>query len=325
MPRAQIFGIVGIAILFGLIPPVAGALGGEFYIDLGTRIMIYATAALGLNLILSFGSMVSFGHAAFLGIGGYVIGISSYFGIYSGPLQFALVFAVSACVALGIGAVSLRTKGLYFVMITLAFGQLFYLLSTSIYTFGGEDGMQISAPSDFGKVLDLGSTTTIYYVAFAFLVLILLLSMRVVTSPFGLVLRGSMYNEERLRALGLGTYKYKLAAFVASGVIVSLAGALLANLTLFVSPDVMSWMSSGDLLIMVIIGGVGSLVGPVFGATAFLIMQNVFSSWTAHWQGILGPLVVLIVLFRRRDAVRAMFARVRKRSRRLKVRQHVDA
>lgn len=292
-------GVVAAIVLaaLALLPPVSTALGQDFYVDMFTRIMIFAIAAVSLDLILGYGGMVSFGHAAYLGIGSYAVGILAYHGINDGFLQFGVAIVASALLALLIGWVSLRTSGVYFIMITLAFGQMIYFLGESINQYGGDNGLNISQHSDFAGLLDLDDATTLYYFVFAWLVLCLGFGSRLVASRFGMVIRGTKSNERRMLALGFRTFRYQLVAFVISGAMAGIAGALLANLTLFLSPNIMHWTRSGEVMMMVILGGMGTLIGPVLGAVIYLLFENVLSGFTEHWQAILGPFLVLVVLF----------------------------
>jgi branched-chain amino acid transport system permease protein len=289
---------VGLALL-ALVPLFSSLAGEPFYVDLFTRILIFAIAALSLDLILGYGGMVSFGHAAYLGIGSYAVGILDHYGVDNGFLQFALAIGASALAALFIGAVSLRTSGVYFIMITLAFSQMIYFLGVSLNTFGGDDGMNIARHSDFAGLIDLDGANALYYFVFAFLVLFLFLGYRLVDSRFGMAIRGAKSNERRMVAIGFPTYRYKLTAFVIAGAMCGVAGALLANQSLFMSPSIMHWSRSGEIMVMVLLGGTGSLFGPVLGAVALLALENVLSGWTEHWQAILGPILVLVVLFAR--------------------------
>ncbi len=282
------------------VPPLAGALSQPFYLDLFTRIMIFAIAALSLDIILGYGGMVSFGHAAYLGIGAYTVGIFSYYGINDGFLHFAVAILLSALIALFIGAVSLRTSGVYFIMITLAFTQMLYFLGISVNQYGGDDGLNIPSRSEFAGLIDLGSGPTLYYLVFAILALALVIASRLVDSRFGMVIRGAKSNERRMAAIGFPTFRYRLAAFVISGAMCGAAGVLLANQTLFVSPSIMQWNRSGEVMMMVILGGMGSLFGPILGAVAYLALEDVLSGLTEHWQVILGPLLILVVLFAKR-------------------------
>ncbi|HUI17089.1 MAG TPA: branched-chain amino acid ABC transporter permease [Alphaproteobacteria bacterium] len=288
------------AVALAAIPPIAVALGQPFYLDLFTRILIFAIAALSLDLILGYGGMVSFGHAAYLGIGAYAVGILSHYGLTDGVLHFAVAILASALAALVIGAISLRTSGVYFIMITLAFTQMIYFLGVSLNVYGGDDGMNITAHSDFGGVLELDNASVLYYVTFAALLLFYFAGRRLVGSRFGMVIRGAKSNERRMASIGFATFRYKLAAFVISGAMCGVAGALLANLTLFVSPSIMHWTRSGEVMVMVILGGMGTLFGPALGAVAYLLLEHVLSGLTQHWQVVLGPILVLVVLFARR-------------------------
>ena len=288
----------GLAVL-AAVPPVAGLLNQPFYLDLVRRIMIFAIAALSLNLILGYGGMISFGHAAYLGIGAYAVGVLAHYGIDNGFLQWALAIVASALVALVIGAVSIRTSGVYFIMITLAFTQMLYYLGISVEEFGGDDGMRLAAKSQFG-LIDLNDGNAFYYLVLAVLVLFLFLGHRFVNSRFGMVIRAARSNEARTRSIGFSPYPYRLAAFVIAGAMCGLAGALLVNHTAYLTPEFMNWTRSGELMFMVILGGTASIAGPVLGAFALLLVEDALSGWTAHWQLILGPLLVLSVLFLKR-------------------------
>jgi branched-chain amino acid transport system permease protein len=290
-----------IALIAGLalVPVVAHAIGQLFYVTLFTRILIFAIAALGLNLILGYGALVSFGHALYLGIGAYAVGILSYHGVTNGWLHLAAALAAGALVAAVVGWVCLRTTGVAFIMITLAFAQMFYFLAVSLKLYGGDDGLTIAARSDFGG-LNLGNNTVFYYVVFAVLVALLYALHRIVDSRFGFVLRGCKSNPRRMEALGFPTLRYRLVAYVISALVCVIAGVLLANLTRFASPSYMQWQASGDLIVMIVLGGMGTLIGPVAGATGLLILEEVLSDLTEHWMAILGPLIVLLVVFSNR-------------------------
>ena len=282
------------------VPPVAALLNQPFYLDLVRRIMIFAIAAVSLDLILGFGGMVSFGHAAYLGIGAYAVAIPAFYGIHSGFVQWPLAVGLSGLVALLIGTVSLRTSGVYFIMITLAFAQMLYYLGISINAWGADDGMRLARRSQFAGGLDLGNATVFYYVVLGLLVLLLWLGHRLIHARFGMVIRAARSNEPRMRAVGFATFRYKLAAFVLAGAVGGLAGALLTNQTEYLTPSYMHWTRSGDIMVMVILGGMGTLFGPVLGAFVFLLLEDVLAAWTTHWQAVLGPLLVLIVLYARR-------------------------
>jgi branched-chain amino acid transport system permease protein len=281
------------------LPLYAQLANDRFMLTLFTRIVILAIAAVSLNLILGFGGMMSFGHAAYLGIGGYAVGILAFEGVLSGFMQWPVALLASALFALVIGALSLRTRGVYFIMITLAFAQMAYYVVAGLARYGGDDGLTIQKRSQFFAPLNLTDKVQFYYVCLALLFASVYLVWRLVNSRFGLVIQGVRSNETRMRAIGFPTYRYKLVCFVIAGTLCGLAGALLANHTDFVSPAMMYWTRSGDLIIMVVLGGMGSVVGPVFGAVALLVLEEALSDITEYWQIILGPLLLLVVLFAR--------------------------
>jgi branched-chain amino acid transport system permease protein len=298
--NARLWALVAALVLLALVPPIAALFGQPFYLDLFRRIMIFAIAALSLDLIMGYGGMVSFGHAAYLGIGAYAVGILAFYGINDVFLQWGLAIGASALVALVIGAISIRTSGIYFIMITLAFTQMLYYLSISIEEFGGDDGMRLAARSRFPVLIDLGDSTVFYYVVLGILALFLWIGHRLVNSRFGMVIRAAKSNEARTRALGIASYPYRLVAFVISGAMCGVAGALLVNHTAYLTPEFMNWTRSGELMFMVILGGLGTTGGPVLGAIALLLLEDVLSAFTAHWQIILGPILILAVLFAKR-------------------------
>jgi len=295
--------LVGIG-AFALVPVVATALNQPFYIDLVRRVMIFAIAALSLDLILGYGGMVSFGHAAYLGIGGYAVGILAHYGVTNGFVQLAVAVGGSALVALAIGAVSIRTSGIYFIMITLAFTQMLYFLGISLEEFGGDDGMRITVLSDFGGLIDLGNSTAFYYLVLGILLAFLYLVHRIVRSRFGMVVRAAKSNEARTRAIGFSAYPYRLAAFVIAGAMCGVAGLLLVNHTAYLTPDFMHWTRSGEIMFMVILGGIGTGVGPVLGALVLLVLEDALSGVSGftgqHWQLFIGAFLVLVVLFAKR-------------------------
>ncbi len=282
-----------------LLPIYSHLVGSLFVLTLFTRIVILALAAASLNLIMGYGGMTSFGHAAYLGIGGYAVGILAQEGIGSGFVQFPVALAVSALFALVIGALSLRTRGVYFIMITLAFAQMAYYVASGLARYGGDDGLTIYRRSDFAGLVNLSNRVQFYYLCLACLLLVLFLIWRFVNSRFGMVVRGLRSNEQRMQAIGFPATRYRLVCFVIAGTMCGLSGALLANNTDFVSPAVMYWTRSGDLMVMVILGGMGTLFGPVIGAAVYLVLEEVLSQITEYWALIMGPLLLLIVLFGR--------------------------
>ena len=309
--------LAGATIVFlALVPPVTNALQEPFYLGLFLRLMILAIAATSLNLILGFGNMVSFGHAVYVGIGAYVVGIGTFHAIEdgidwlaSGFLHVPVAIVASSLAALIIGAISIRTRGVYFIMITLAFGQMLYFVGVGLEVYGADDGLSLYQRSEFGGVIDIDDNTQFYYLVLVVLLATLYGVKRLVASRFGMVIRGTRSNERRLAAIGFPVYRYKLAAFVIAGAICGLAGVLLANRTDFVNPDMMHWTRSGDLIIMVVLGGMGSLFGPLYGAAAFVLLEEFLSDITEHWQIIFGPMLILVVIYARggiAGAVRAL-------------------
>jgi branched-chain amino acid transport system permease protein len=291
--------VAGLLLFLALVPAYVAVTGNAFLMTLFTRIVILAIAATSLNLILGYGGMVSFGHAVYLGVGGYAVGILAYEGIASGFAQWPVAIAVSALLALIVGALSLRTRGVYFIMITLAFAQMVYYIAIGLDRYGGDDGMTIYKRSQFGDLINLSNKTAFYYLCLALLLLTVYVVWRIVNSRFGMVIQGARSNDRRMRAIGFPTYRYKLVCFVIAGTICGLAGALLVNHTDFISPAVMHWTRSGDLIVMAVLGGMGTVFGPVIGAVALLVLEEVLSGVTEYWQIIMGPIFLLVVLFAR--------------------------
>jgi branched-chain amino acid transport system permease protein len=286
--------IAVMAVLF-LVPVYAQWSGQSYYITLVTRMMIYGIAATSLNLLVGYTGLVSLGHALFLGVGAYGVGITAFHGMDNGWLQLLLVVAITAVVGALTGLVVLRTHGMAFIMITLAFAQMFFYLGVSLKEYGGDDGMSLPGRSRLAP-FDLESNGQLYYLALAILVATLYLSWRLVHSRFGYVLRGIKSNERRMKALGFSTVRYKLAIYVVAGVIAGIAGFLLANLSSYVSPSSSAWTISGELVVMVILGGIGTVFGGALGALALLLIEELLSSMTEHWMAVLGLLIVAIVL-----------------------------
>lgn len=290
---------IGLLVALAAVPLIAKLTGVTFLVTLFNRILILAIAAVSLNLILGYGGMISLGHAVYIGIGGYTVGILAHHGIHSGFVQWPLALALSALFATVTGALSLRTRGVYFLMITLAFAQMVYFLTVGVATYGGDDGLTIYKRSSFAGLVNLSDKVVFYYVSLVLLLVCVLLVWRMSQSHFGMVVRGSQSNDRRMQALGIPTYRYRLAAFVIAGTMCGLAGALLANHTDFISPEMLSWTRSGDLIIMVVLGGTGTVLGPVAGAVALLVLEEALSGITEHWQILLGPMLVLIALYKR--------------------------
>ncbi len=272
-------------------------IGEPFYLDLLSRALIIAIAAISLNLILGFGGMVSLGHAAYIGIGAYCVGIPSYYDYYNGWLHLALALAVSAAFALLTGAISLRTRGVYFIMITMAFSQMVYFTFLSLEEYGADDGLVIYSRSEFPAWISMDSSYGLYYWIFALLLLALYFTHRLVNSRFGRVIVGARFNEQRMQALGFDTYRYRLVCYVLSAMLCSVAGVLLGNFTGFISPDMIGWSRSGELIFMVIIGGTATLFGPLVGTIAYVLLEEFLSAITIYWHLIFGVLLVALVLF----------------------------
>ena len=303
----------GAAVLLAL-PVVAGVTGEPYLVSLFSRILIYALAAVSLDLMLGFGGMVSLGHAAFFGIGAYTVCILSVHGFegtplltwpfelgghQSGLLLWPTAVILAAIAAAVIGALSLRTSGMHFIMITLAFAQMLYYFFVSLEVYGGDDGISLFARNTVPG-MDLKNDTQFYYLCLAALTAFLFFSYRLVHSRFGMVIRGCRENERRMKSLGFPTFRYRLVCFIIAGAGAGLAGALIANQTEYVSPGLMHWTRSGEILVMVLLGGMGTLFGPVLGAATLLLLEEFLSIYTEHWMVYLGPFLVLVVLFARR-------------------------
>ncbi len=287
---------------FAAVPFVATAVEQPFWISFFARILIYAIAASALNLALGYGGLVSFGHALFMGLGSYAVALPAFHGVANGWVHLGLCVGASALIALAVGAISLRTSGMAFIMITLAFAQMGYFALVSLKQYGGDDGLPVAATSRFGS-LDLGSTLPLYAAALVVLALVTWWMARLRVAPFGMALRGARQNARRINAIGLEARRLQLVAFVISGAICGLSGMLLANLNAFASPSSLAWTVSGELIVMVVLGGIGTVAGPIIGALVFLGLEEVLKGLTEHWMMIFGPLIVLMALVGRRGIV----------------------
>jgi branched-chain amino acid transport system permease protein len=280
--------------------PLAAALGPETYLlGLFTRVMIYGIAALALDFICGYGGLVSFGHAAFVGIGAYTVGIFGAHGVTDMAITLPAALLVSALFAYLTGTVCLRTKSVYFIMITLAFGQMIYFVAGSLSPYGGDDGLTLKLRSTLFGFPILQNDRALYYAVLVFLLASYLLLRAVVASRFGRVFRGARENPTRMATIGFDVFRYQRVAYVIAGCVGGLSGFLLANATNFVSPAYMSWQRSGELIIMIVLGGLGTLYGAIIGAAAFLLLEDVLGGITENWKLIFGPMLVLIVLFAR--------------------------
>ncbi|MGU7778937.1 branched-chain amino acid ABC transporter permease [Burkholderia sp. PU8-34] len=291
-----------LAVLLLALPACAALTAQPFLVVLFARIAVLAIAALSLDLMLGVGGLVSFGHALFFGLGAYATGMLAQHGIASGWMHLATTLAACALLALVTGAIALRTSGIAFIMITLAFAQMFYFFAVSLREYGGDDGFALATASRFGGV-SLGDSVTLYYVAVGLLVAMLLFGRRFLKSAAGMTLGGIRINERRMRALGVPTVRVKLAVYVAAAMLCGVAGMLFANLTQFVAPSYMAWTMSGDLIVMVVIGGAGSFVGPLIGTLVMVLLEEGLKSVTEHWMLVMGPLIVIAVLLSRRGLI----------------------
>ncbi len=277
--------------------PVLARFGSESYIlSLMTRVVILGIAAMSLDLLIGYGGLVSLGHAAYLGLGTYAVGILASHGITDGFLALAVAIVAGAAFSLLTGLVSIRSRGSYFIMITLAFGQMLFFIAIALAQYGGDDGMTLSSRSRvFGSAF-LEKDANLYYVSVAFLIGIYYLLYRITRSHFGRVLSGARENPVQMEAIGFKPLRYQLAAYVIAGTLTAVAGVLLANQSGFVSPSTMAWQRSGDLIFMVVLGGTGTLHGAILGAIVYLLSEELLSQLTEHWAIIFGPLLVLLAL-----------------------------
>ena len=305
------------ALLLVVLPWILTAANSSYLISTATRLVIFAIGAVSLDLLIGYTGLVSFGHAAFFGVGAYVVGILAFHnfedttvlgfdGTLTGLIVLPLAILISALFALIIGALALRTKGVYFIMITLSFGQMLFFLFVSLEAYGGDDGMMMFEGRNVLPVIDLNDRITFYYFCLAIFAAFFAFCHRLVRSKFGRVLAAIRQNEDRMTSIGIRPYSAKLLIFVIAGAGAGLAGALMANHTEFVSPGLTHWTKSGDLMIVVILGGIGTLIGPVMGAFVFLLLEEflpiIFHELgmdllKEHWRVVFGPILILIVLF----------------------------
>ncbi len=309
--ETQINGLIMVG--FILVPLWAWMTDEPFIITLTTKAAILALGGIGLNIALGLGGLVSLGHAAFFGIGGYAMGIlashaQSYDPILETPFLiegtksmiviWLVAMITSGLAALAIGALSLRTSGVYFIMITLAFGQMFFFFSISWPAYGGEDGLSIYVRNSFPGLNTL-DPIQFYIIVFVIMALALFLTARLAKSPFGLALNAARQSATRVETIGLSAYRLRLLAFTLSGMITGLAGALFADLNRFVSPTMFSWQTSGEIIVFIILGGTARLFGPVVGAALFILLEHLLGGLSDFWHIYLGLLLLLIVLFAR--------------------------
>lgn len=292
-PRLALAGFAALALL----PTIVQALDQPFYIVLATRILIFALIATSLNLLIGFAGMVSFGHAAFVGTGAYAVAVLARAGVESAWIVWAAAAAAGSALALIIGAISLRTRGVYFIMITLAFAQMAYYLVLSLKALGSDDGLTLPRRVTLGFGLRLNDDATLYYSVLLLSAGGLLLLRRLLNARLGRALQGIRDNETRMEAIGFPVYRLKLLAFVLAGAAGGLGGGLLATLNGLVSPTLFHWTQSGLLMVMVILGGAGHLLGGAFGAAVILLSEEIFAEWTIHWPFGVGIVLLAVVLF----------------------------
>ncbi len=301
--RAEPIAICMFAALLLAVPAIAGALDTPDLVSLATQAIIYGLAAASLDLLIGYTGLVSFGHAAFFGLGGYAVAILTVNAargdtpsLTDASSVWLCAIAVGALAALMIGALSLRTSGLQFIMITLAFGEMLYFLFVSLKAYGGDDGIGFRRRNAIPG-LNPRDDIAFYYVCLSALAIFLAISAVFLRARFGTTLQGIRQNARRMLAVGIAPQRYQLACFVIAGAAAALAGALQANALRYVSPDMLHWTTSSELMVMVVLGGVGSLFGPVLGAVVFILQQSLLGRWTVHWMLAMGPVLILVVLF----------------------------
>jgi branched-chain amino acid transport system permease protein len=294
MKQSSILSAICVLLLI-IFPLIAPALDLTFYVSFVRRVLIFALAASSLNLILGYGGMVALGHAAFFGAGAYVLAMLSVEGFSNAFVVWPVALLVTALLALFVGVVSLRTRGVYFIMITLAFAQMVYYIFISLRKYGGEDGVNLAAHSKL-PWLDLANDNMFYYFVLVVVLVSIWLMNRLTQARFGQALQGIRENESRMEAMGYPVFRIKLLAFVIAASFAGLAGILLANHNLYVSPGLMHWTESANLIIMVIVGGMGLRYGGLVGAAVMLTLEEFLRLYTDYWHMPLGVLLLAIVL-----------------------------
>ena len=321
--------IVIVSLLLAIVPPLAHALDEPFLLRVFARVIVFAIAAVSLNLLLGFAGLISIMHAALLGLGGYVVailamhaedpsasGLLSALGTTNLLVAALVAILVTAAASAVLGLVALRTRGAYFIMITLAFNQMLYYLFISLDQYGGDEGLQVNSQLRLAG-LDLQNRTTVYFVCLACLVTVMVLSLRLVRSRFGVVMRACAGNERRVSSVGLNPTNYQLAVLTIAGAMAGLSGVLLALTQQFVSPADLAWTRSGELIVMVVLGGMTTIWGPVVGATVFLLLELQLSGLTIHWQLPFDILIILMVAFLRTGLAglgRSLLSRMKNRA-----------
>jgi branched-chain amino acid transport system permease protein len=304
-----ILALLTVAVLAGLaaVPLLSAMAGDAFFVTLFTRVLVFSLAAVGLNLLLGYGGLVSFGHSLYVAIGAYAVGMLMQYGITNGWLHLLCGLVFGGVTAFAIGLVCLRTSGMTFIMITLAFAQMFYFVAVGLKQFGGDEGMSLPSRSTLAP-FDIADNVVLYYVLFAVLILAVGLIDRLIHAEFGLALSGTKQNPQRMRSLGFSVLRYQLVTYVLSGLICVIAGFFFANLTRFVSPSYLHWSLSGELIVMVVLGGMASPIGPVLGAAALVLLEEFLASANfgfgatgsellhQHWKLLLGLFIIGVAL-----------------------------
>ena len=304
---------IAMFLLLVTIPILAPLAGGGYLLSFSARVMIFAIAAVALDLLVGYCGLISFGHAAFIGLGAYAVGILSAHGISEALMSLPVAIAVAALFAFLTGLVCMRTSGVYFIMITLAFGQMAFFTASSLAPYGGDDGLTIATRNTIAGLSVLNNERVFYYVVFGCLLGCYVFCRALVASRFGRVVRGAKENPVRIATIGFDVYRFQLTIYIIAGALAGLSGFLLANATEFVSPAYMSWQRSGELIVMVLLGGLGSLNGAIIGTAAYLLAEEWLSGFTEHWKVIFGPALVLVVLFARGGLIGRAAALVRGR------------
>lgn len=281
--------------LLAAFPLIAPLLGVDYYIGFVRRALIFALAAASLNFILGFGGLAALGHAGFMGVGAYAMVALSDAGVSSAWLVWPAAMLVAGLVSALIGLVALRTRGVYFIMITLAFAQMLYYVAVSLRAYGGDDGYNLAARPVLGLGLDAANEPTFYWVVLVLFAGVMALLNRATVSRFGAALVGIRDNETRMQAMGYPVFRLKLVAFALAGAVAGLAGALLTTQNSFISPSVMHWTQSATLIVMVVIGGVGRRWGGPIGAVTWILLEEFFKQATDYWHMPMGVLLIVIV------------------------------
>lgn len=294
---ARMMVIAVLAALLLAFPLLAAATGLDYYIGVLRRMVIFALLVTSLNLVLGYGGLVALGHAGFVGVGAYTVVILAERGVTSALAVWPLALLAGALAALLIGAISLRTRGVYFIMITLAFAQMLYFVFASLRNYGGDDGYSLAARPGLWPGAESLDDSGLYWLVLLLCGVLFWLFCRITASRFGHALGGIRDNEGRMHALGYPVYRIRLLAFTLAGALAGLGGAMLAANNNFVSPSMMHWTQSATLMVMLIVGGVGRIWGGVLGALVWLALEEWLKQQTEYWHLPLGLLLIVIALY----------------------------